>query len=196
VTSRWGRWRNRGGGASPLDPEQDQGTGRRPASRVGASWGGVHGIDQAARCSVQLAGGAHVLATGVVVAAVASRPDPLRPDVSRPAVSLLRRVVSRAMRSGTDPDRALGDLRDRECEKGPEDEANTQRAPLDHPPLPLHGAHPTTAPGTPSIAVPPGWSGSAGDLLLVLGPGLRPVSDQPRAAVPRPRSWSCSAWRG
>ncbi|MGH3803465.1 MAG: hypothetical protein ACRDTD_25715, partial [Pseudonocardiaceae bacterium] len=44
------------------------------------------------------------------------------------------RSVSRAVRSSTDSKRALGDLQDRECEKGPEGNANAQRSPTEGPP--------------------------------------------------------------
>ncbi len=148
MTSRRGRSGNRERRASPLDPEQDQGAGRRPVSRVGAGRIGGLVIGQSARRSVQLARDAHVLVIDVVVAPVADMSNP-----RRLTMRVLRRVVKsgrRAMRSSTDSSRAFGDIHDREREKDPESEADAERPQTGDPLLPPHARHPTTATGVSS----------------------------------------------
>ncbi len=158
MTSRWGRSGNPGWRASPPDPEQDQRASRRPVSRAEANRG-VHLIGHPARRGVYLVCGTLVLVAGVVVALMTCRSNPLRPTVSVLAMSLLavrvlRRSVSHAVRSSIDSNRALGDLQDRECDKGPEGEANAQRSPTEDPPLIPHAATLQRQPGRRASAGP------------------------------------------
>lgn len=95
-------------------------------------------IDRPGRRGIHLVRGTLVLVTGIVVARLNCRPDPRRSNrrnlaenrlvvgvsrlaqsrivvgMGRLAESLARRSVSRAVRSSTDINRALGDLPDRE----------------------------------------------------------------------------------
>jgi hypothetical protein len=100
---------------------------------------GLHLIDHPARRGVQLLGGNHVLVTSIMVTPMAYRTNPRRLAMIRLAVSEFRRGVRRGMRSSTDSNRALNDMHDRECEKAPQEQANTKRLPTDDPPLTPHG---------------------------------------------------------
>lgn len=137
VTSGWRRSGNRGWRTSPLEPEQDQGTSRRPASRVGDNRG-VHLINRAARGGVYRVGGILVLMTGMVVALVACRSNRHRSVVRSLVVCMACRTVSRAVRLATGTNDALGYCP--ECEKTPQGEPKYEGAPAEDPPLIPHAA--------------------------------------------------------
>lgn len=80
-----------------------------------------------------------MLVTSVVVAPVGYRTNPFRLAMIRLTMGEFRRGVSRSVRSSTKSNRALGDMHDRECEQGPQEQASAERLPTDDPP-----PHPAT----------------------------------------------------